>query len=815
MIPRATYRLQFHEDFTFADAEAIVPYLRDLGISHVYASPLAQARAGSTHGYDALDPTRISRELGGEEGLRSLVVALRAAAMGLILDIVPNHVAASPANPWWADMLRLGRASPYATFFDIDWDRHDGCILLPVLGDPLETVIEQGQVEIVQEGGEPMLRLYGEDDYPLAPGSIVADDLTATLAAQHYRLAWWKLGHDELNWRRFFSISELAGLRIEEETVFEAVHALPLRLYRERLIDGLRIDHVDGLADPAAYLTRLRERLDALDQERGASTDRGPAWLVVEKILGPGERLPADWPVDGTTGYEFMDQVSQLLHAPAAERVLGGHWAVLSGRTATFEAEELLARRQMLHWEFSAQLEACVDALVALAAHTPETALHSRAAWARAVETVLVLFPVYRTYGTGEASAEADAAARAQVDARLDLEAPPGEAELARTILAWLAGEGPAAEHAGEFVPRFQQLSAPIAAKAVEDTAFYRYGRLLSRNDVGFDANRFAATAEEFHAWQAERAQNWPHSMLTTATHDHKRGEDVRARLYAVSELAREWTDASSDWMERLPGTAEIQPGDLYMLLQVVLGAWPDGVAAEDTAALADYAARLKDYAVKALREAKLRSSWAAPDEAYEGAVLGALDTLLVGEAGHMVRAGMAAFRDRLAPIERVKGLVQVFLRNTCPGVPDLYQGAELPDRSLVDPDNRRPVDYGLRARLLAESGSEKQRLLRDLLHLRADHPAAFAGGYEAVALSGAGAGGLIAFTRGDGAERLLMVAAIRPREDGGEPDFAAADQWNDVALSGTVELQLGALVARGDNLLAGGLPCAAWLVPA
>ena len=813
MIPRATYRLQFHEGFTFADAEALVPYLAELGISHVYASPLTQARAGSTHGYDAIDPTRISRELGGEEGLVRLVALLRERGMGLILDIVPNHVAASPSNPWWADVLRHGQESRYAPFFDIDWERHGARILLPVLGDPLETVIEQGQARIVEREGERALLLYDEELYPLAPGTEVEGDLAATIEAQHYQLAWWKLGHDELNWRRFFSISELAGLRIEEDAVFEAVHALPLRLYAERLIDGLRIDHVDGLADPAAYLARLRARLDDLDAER----QDGPAWLVVEKILGSGESLPASWPVDGTTGYEFMDQVSLLLHQAASEGPLTWHWAVLSDRPGKFEAEEMLARRQMLQWEFSAQLEACVEAVVALAAHTPETALHSRAAWARAVETVLVLFPVYRTYGTGEAADEADEAARAQVDARIALESPPGEADLARTILAWLAGEGPAADQAGDFVPRFQQLSAPIAAKAVEDTAFYRYGRLLSRNDVGFDANRLAASVEEFHGWQAERAACWPHSMLTTATHDHKRGEDVRARLFAVSEMAEEWIAASSDWMARMPGAAEIGPGDLYMLLQVVLGAWPDGVGPDDAQDLAAYDERLETYAIKALREAKLRSSWAAPDEAYEGAMLGALDALLCTPEGRDLRRDIAAFRDQLAPVERVKGLAQTFLRNTCPGVPDLYQGAELADRSLVDPDNRRPVDYALRARLLAESGDAKQRLIRDLLRLRGEHGAAFDGGYAPVAIAGEEGDRLVAFTRGEGEGggegRLLLLCALRLRADGSVPDFApdAAESWKGVALSGPVQVTLAELVAGGGNLLPGGLPCAVW----
>ena len=809
MIPRATYRLQFHAEFTFADAIGIVPYLRDLGISHVYASPLAQARTGSMHGYDVTDPAQISPVLGGEEGLRQLVAALREQGMGLILDIVPNHVAASPENPWWADVLRHGQGSRYAHFFDIDWERHGGRLLLPVLGDPLEAVIEQGQAELVERDGEPALQLYGEQTYPLAPGSVRAGDLAATLEAQHYVLAWWRLGHDELNWRRFFSISELAGLRIEDDTVFEAVHELPLRLYRERVIDGLRIDHVDGLTDPGAYLAKLRGRLDALD----ATREDGPAWLVVEKILGAGESLPRAWPIDGTTGYEFMDQVSAVLHESGAEEPLTRHWADLSGRSGAFEDEELLARRQMLHWEFSAQLDACIDALVELAGLAPETVPYSRAAWARAVEAVLELFPVYRTYGTGTSARKGDAGAREQVAARLEETAPPGEIGLGNTILAWLAGEGPAAEQAGEFVRRFQQLSAPIAAKAVEDTAFYRYGRLLSRNNVGFDAARFAASADEFHQWQSDRATNWPRSMLTTATHDHKRGEDVRARLIALSANPEAWIAASQDWMGRMPGAADIWPGDLYMLLQIILAAWPERADLDNQDELAAYCERLQDYASKALREAKLHSSWAAPDESYEKAVSGAIEVLLRLIETRELRRDILAFRDRLAPCERVKSLAQTFLRNSCPGIPDLYQGAELPDRSLVDPDNRRPVDYDLRRRLLDEGGSEKLHLIRDLLHLRESHPGAFGGSYRPVRISGSQAGSLIGFTRGDGAERLLMVTALGLRENGNVPDFGTgkAECWREVTLSGPVEVPLAELVESGDNLLPGSLPCAVW----
>ena len=781
MIPLSTYRLQFHPGFTLRHARTIVPYLADLGVSHVYASPLFEARAGSSHGYDVTDPTRIRAALGGEDELRALSEDLAGHGMGLILDIVPNHMAASPQNPWWADMLRLGQSSPHAHFFDVDWNRHGGTVLLPVLGTPLEEAMADGHIELVQGEHSAVLRLYGEEDYPLAPGSLVEGDLGATLANQHYTLAWWKLGHDELNWRRFFSISELAGLQIGRDDVFEAVHRLPLRLYRDGVIDGLRIDHVDGLADPAAYLAKLRERLEAQGR------DDGPAWLIVEKILGNHETLPGDWPIDGTTGYDFMEEVSLLLHPASEAEPLARRWTALSGRSADFEDEERLARRQLLRWEFHAQFEACADALFDLAQQSRGTVRYSRAAWARAVEALVIAFPVYRTYGTGNAAPPGDEWVRKEAARRLPALAPPGEAELGHCILAWLAGEGPSAGHPGKFVRLFQQLSAPIAAKAVEDTAFYRYGRWISRNDVGFDPARFSADASAFHESQQRRLENWPGSMLATATHDHKRGEDVRARLAAIAELAGEWEDQSALWTRALPGTDRLARGDVEMLLQAAVGAWP-----EDPRDLPEYASRLSAYAVKTLREAKLRSSWSAPDEGYERAADQFVRTLVSGSDAAATRVDIADFLERVRPIEQVKSLAQTFLRLTCPGIPDTYQGAELSERSLVDPDNRRPVDFGLRERTLRDRSDRKLALLRDCLHLRAQRPAVFQGGYEPLAC----AEGCIAFSRGDGHDRLVMITALRALP--GEP----AD-WIGPTLP-----------EAGPSLLGGELPCAVFADP-
>lgn len=776
MIPLSTYRLQFHPGLTLRDARTLVPYLADLGVSHIYASPLFEAREGSTHGYDVTDPTRIRAALGGEDELRALSESLAAHGMGLIIDIVPNHMAAHPQNPWWADMLRLGQQSPHAHFFDVDWDRHGGTVLLPVLGTPLDEAIGAGHVELADRDGTSILCLYGEQDYPLAPGSLVEGDLRATLAKQHYTLAWWKLGHDELNWRRFFSISELAGLQIDRDEVFDAVHRLPLQLYREGIVDGLRIDHVDGLADPAAYLAKLRERLEAQGR------DDGPAWLIVEKILGPHETLPGDWPVDGTTGYDFMEEVSSLIHPAQGAQPLARRWAELSGRSAGFEDEERLARRQLLHWEFQAQFEACAAALRELARHSPETARYSHAAWERAVEALLVAMPVYRTYGTGGGAPAEDARVREEAARRLPELAPPGEADLGHFILAWLAGKGPSAERAGQFVRLFQQLSAPIAAKAVEDTAFYRYGRWIARNDVGSDPARFSTDAADFHERQHLRAQRWPRSMLATATHDHKRGEDVRARLAAIAELAGEWSEHAALWAKSLPGSDRLDPGDVEMLLQAAVGAWPD-----DPRDLPEYASRLSAYAVKTLREAKLRSSWSAPDEDYEGAAAEFVRTMVSGSLAAGARTQIADFLARVRPIEQVKSLAQTFLRLTCPGIPDTYQGAELSERSLVDPDNRRPVDFALRDRLIRESSDRKLALVRDCLHLRAQRPAVFRGGYQPLAC----AEGCIAFVRGEGEDRLAMITALRPLA-GSPADWIG-----------------GAVPQAGPTLLGADMPCA------
>ncbi len=713
MTPRATQRLQFHKGFTFADAAALVPYFVRLGVSHLYASPIATARKGSLHGYDVVDATRINPELGGEDGFRSLVETLKRHDMGLIVDIVPNHMAASPENDWWMDVLTHGRSSRHARSFDIDWEA-DHKVFLPWLTRPLGEAQAAGEIDGL---GLPR------------PGA--------------YRLGWWRTANDRINWRRFFDINDLVCLRMEDDETFERVHALPFRLLAEGLIDGLRVDHVDGLADPAGYCRKLRLRI-------------GTAYLIVEKILLAGETLPEAWQCAGTTGYDFMDQVSALQHDPGAAAAMAESWAAISGRPADFAREEQAARRESLARSFGAQFEACVGSFARL---SPTEEL-SRPALRRALTELLAHFPVYRTYATAAERPEADEAflAMALVGARKT--ALPGDRWVLDLLRRWFSDPALSPEP----LRRFQQLSAPIAAKSVEDTAFYRYGRLLSRNDVGFDPHRFGSTPADFHALMQARLKNAPHAMLATATHDHKRGEDVRARLAVLSERPGEWARHLNDWIGRIPGA--LDPGDEAMLLQTIVGAWPLDLELDDRSGRADFAKRLIGWQEKALREAKLRSDWSQPNAAYEAA---ARDLVLdlVSDGRHLdLLTDIFAFTQKIAATGAVNGLAQAALKLTVPGVPDLYQGTEFWDFSLVDPDNRRPVDFAARKQALAATslgtalaswrdGRIKQILVHRLLALRRARPDLFAlGSYEPID----GPDHVVAFRRRHGGDSVCVA---------------------------------------------------------
>ncbi|CAN5685417.1 hypothetical protein BH10PSE6_BH10PSE6_39790 [soil metagenome] len=719
MTPRATLRLQFHKGFTFADAEALVPYFAALGISHLYASPSTTARAGSLHGYDVTDPTQVNPELGGETGLKKLVDALRREKLGLIVDIVPNHMAATLENPWWADVLRNGQDSRYARYFDVDWD--SGTVFLPWLAKPAAEV---------------------------TPEEIAALKLPEPGA---YRLGWWRTAGDRINWRRFFDINELVCLRMEDDEAFEAAHAMIARLYAEGTIDGARVDHVDGLADPAGYCRKLRRRLDPTNPAR--------PYLVVEKILLRGETLPAEWGCDGTNGYDFMDEVSALQHDPKAESLLAKAWTALSGRSGDFAPEEEAARREIIARSFSAPLDACVEAFM-----EEGSADLSRPALRRALTEMLVHFPVYRGYGTKDDEPYLKQVADAAKKSGL-----PGD----RWVIDWLQHR---MREPGDAVTRFQQLSSPVAAKSVEDTAFYRYGRLLSRNDVGFNVERFGDTPADFHARMQRRQATQPHGMLATATHDHKRGEDVRARLAVLSEAPADWTKRLTRWvlqgaLLRTDGMPD--HGDMAMLLQMIVGAWPLDLTLEDTVGRATFAQRLAGWQQKALREAKLHSDWADPNIAYEEAAQRFLTRLIVEEGAPDLRAEIFALIQEISPAGAVNGLAQALLRLTAPGVPDLYQGTELWDFSLVDPDNRRPVDFALRQKMLGaettlatwRDGAIKQRLIVQALALRAAMPELFAkGSYEPVAVEGGATGRVVAFLRRHGPDCVLTVIPRLPR---------------------------------------------------
>ncbi|MFC7395749.1 malto-oligosyltrehalose synthase [Chelatococcus sp. GCM10030263] len=794
MVPRATMRLQLHAGFTFADAQAAVPYMASLGVSHLYASPILTARSGSMHGYDVVDPTRVSAELGGEEGLSALVAVLRAHGMGLIVDIVPNHMGVGPDNPWWMDVLARGPASHYARSFDIDWEANDK-IALPVLGSSLEECLAKGEVKLGRDdSGQFTIVAYGEKHYPLSTESLAelsgdaaaltAFDpasqqgrarLSALLDKQHYRLSSWRTANEALNWRRFFDINELAGLRIEDPTVFEEVQATIFRLYREGLIDGLRIDHVDGLADPRGYCRRLRRQLEALGRHRPPTVPSG-TYIVVEKILAEGEELAADWATDGTTGYDFMSEVGALIHDETGEDALTALWHEVSGRTGDFAAEELQARREMIAGNLKAEFERAAVALDAIAGRDPEGIR-------RVLAEVVVHFPVYRTYAgaAGRPAGDRWVVERAFGAARTAL--PPSDHALIDDIERWLGGEapcslppGPERQKRRAAIRRFQHLTAPVAAKSVEDTAFYRYGRLLSRNEVGADPGLFALAPEKFFALCRRRAEKFPLALLATATHDHKRGEDLRARLAVLSQCPEAWAGAVRGWMV---DNADLRHGgapdgaDAYMLYQMIIGAWPLDLAGDDAQGLRGFAERLAGWQQKALREAKLKSSWSEPDEAYEAGCRAFLFALLDPAASRFSEEA-AAFVTTIAAAGAANGLTQTLLRLTLPGVPDIYQGTEFWDFSLVDPDNRRPVDFTERQEALGENlspaalltswcdGRLKQAVIARALAVRRNLSHLFApGGVQPLSASGALASHIFAFARmGEGGP--VIVIALR-----------------------------------------------------
>lgn len=838
-VPRATARLQLNGGFRLGDAAAQVDYYAALGVSHLYLSPVFRACPGSTHGYDVTDFGLVNPELGGEPAFVDLATRARAAGLGLILDIVPNHMAASAThNPWWRDVLANGRHSAYADYFDIDWEPPDrslhGKVLLPVLAESYWDALRNNKLRWrVDNLGLPELR-YGDLSLPLAAGSADANAapghfdaalpagrnrMHALLERQHYRLAWWRTAATALNWRRFFEISDLIGLREERPQVFEAVHALVFRLFREGWIDGVRVDHVDGLADPAGYCRQLRARLDALCEARPTRARlAGRPWIVVEKILAEHETLPGGWQVDGTTGYDFLDDIGAVLHDTEGEAALTALWQRTCGAGApcvTYAGCAQSARRRMLTRHLVAEYDAACAALHALARGDPALRDLTRATLRHALGSLLAALPVYRTYFSGQAEPRDAGAERAMLCAtvaHLRRALAPDEVAALEAIAGWLQ-DGSIARTART---RSEQLMPALAAKGGEDTAFYRYGRLLSRNEVGSHPGTFATTPRHFHARMAARRHAWPHAMLATATHDHKRGEDARMRLAVLSELPEDWNSAVASWERRcapwLAARALDVPDavDRLMLYQTLVGAWPpEASPLADELARARFLGRISAWQHKAIREAKRHGNWTHHDTAYESACDAFLRSLGDKDAeGDSVLARIGAFAAHIAAAGIVNSLAQVLVQLTAPGVPDRYQGREGWDFSLVDPDNRAVPDYaGLRARLgcaagwphwLAhwQDGRVKQQLIRAVLAQRRAHAALFTdGAYRPMEATGTLAAHVLAFARtleGD----VCIAVATRLAARLADPVLPRIPTqcWDDTAL------HVGALMETGAD---------------
>lgn len=909
--PRATYRLQFSKDFRFVDATAIVPYLASLGISHAYASPLLMARPGSTHGYDIVDHNRLNPEIGDDDEFGAFVAALHRHRMGLILDFVPNHMAIGQDNAWWMDVLEWGPHSPYAGFFDIDWDPADptmrGKVLLPVLGDHYGVILGRGELrlELNAEAGAFSVH-YAGNRFPVSPrdyaeiiGAAIAQspaaagslgeplDLLRTLAAangsvaagagqharaseaktriaaavandagaaealnaalagwngeagrpdsfdrlhdllerQAYRLAYWRIAAQEINYRRFFDINDLAGLRMEEPALFEASHRLVRRLIADGRIQGLRLDHVDGLRDPCAYFAQLQEclppqlRLAAPDE----ATDAASAFpVLVEKILAQHENLRREWAVSGTTGYDFMAEVAGLFIDPEGAAGMTRAYVRFIGQSADYEDTVDQAKRLIMRETLASELTVLANAFNHLAKKDRNTRDYSLIGLRQALTEVAAYFPVYRTYVTASGASAEDrrvldwAVGRARKNARM-----PDRTVfdfiydvLSLDLLHRSAAENTAAEVVDAAL-KFQQYTGPLMAKALEDTAFYRYLRLVSLNDVGGDPARFGLSPTAFHEANRRRLRDHPFSLLATATHDHKRGEDVRARLAVLSEMPQEWSRQVRRWgrltqrkKREIDGRPAPGRNDEYLFYQTIVGAWPYGLVPPDFTGIDSFRDRIRGYMVKAAREAKLRTSWAAPDEDYESALTQFVDRVLDPAQSRPLLEIVAAFAERIAAAGAVNALSQTLLKLTAPGIPDIYQGTELWDLSLVDPDNRRPVDYRARESALRTSsatahhnllhswrdGAVKQHVVQSVLALRRRDPALFATGqYEPLAVGGMRADHVIAFARSHDQRVAITVTPrlILPLLDSAE-DGLLAKSWADTVVQIPAELVSG-----------------------
>ena len=879
IIPRSTYRLQLHAGFDFEAATAVLPYLAQLGISHVYCSPIWQARPGSTHGYDVVDHSRISDELGGEASFRDFAASARALGIGLLLDIVPNHMGVFGSdNPWWLDVLANGQASEFAAFFDIDWHPPnrglDAKLLVPVLGDHYGSVLDAGDLKLAFDAARGELALqYAEHRFPLdlstyprvlasvasLPAALraafgelpsrddcdeksrsvrrarvaplkgylvqaareVGADIEAAVTAindepgrgalsdlhdaQAFRLAFWRVASGEINYRRFFDVNTLAAVRIEDERVFTATQSLALDLAADGVVDGLRVDHSDGLHDPAQYFGRLQagygQRLaaragkaNAIAQPRAsgavgaAPPDAAtPLYLLTEKIVGEDEQLPGDWAVAGTTGYDFMALLNGVFVERSNADRLDRIWRAFTSASSSYASTLRHCKQRVARRSLGAELTVLGNALQHITLLDRRTRDHTLEDMRGAIASVAACMPVYRTYVSGSVSAQdvhfVDTAIRL---ARRHTEVidtsifdvirhcllTPGDA----------AGAAPIDRLRNRFAMRFQQFTSPVAAKGVEDTAFYRYHRLISLNEVGGSPAVFGVAAADFHAANAQRLAHWPHTMLASSTHDNKRSEDVRARLNVLSEQPahlrlglRRWTAGVERWRVDLDDGRAPAVHDLYLLYQTLLGSLPaNGFAPGE---LGPYRDRIRAYLEKAVREAKQESSWDAPNTDYEQALQAIAGRVLADGTPHPLLAELLERAADLAWLGALNSVSATLLKLTVPGVPDTYQGTELIDLSLVDPDNRRPVDYRARQALLddftagtvdpaelaaqAQDGRFKLWCLWQLLKVRNQHPELFAiGSYLPMRVRGELRNHVIAFARRIGTTTLLVIAS-------------------------------------------------------
>ncbi len=878
-VPLSTYRLQFNAAFRFDDARAIVPYLDALGIGSMYASPYLKARPGSTHGYDVVDPNRLNPEVGTVAEHAAMIDAAQAAGIGHVLDFVPNHMGVGGAeNPWWQDVLEWGEGSPYAKFFDIDWQplraEMRGRVLVPFLGDYYGRVLERGElaprfdaatgtfsiayyeshfpiatesygaflslaVGHVAGAAWPLRALAAEFDgaprerasalkaelaavardtaiaaaieaalgtYRVGSDPVAIDRLDALLQRQHYRLAYWRVSADEINYRRFFDINDLAGLRVEDADVLAETHRFVFSLIESGRIQGLRIDHVDGLFNPGGYCTFLQDRASALGH---------PQYLVVEKILARFETLRRDWRIAGTTGYDFMNLVNGLFVDSKSELAFDRIYRQFAGIATNFDQFAYRAKKDIMRATLASELEVLVTMLDRIAEMDRRSNDYTFNVLRDALTEVIASFPVYRTYVTHEDVEDDDERFIAWAVGAAKKRSELGDDRVFEFIASVLRVATAAQSENYErrsvlrFAMKFQQYTSPVMAKAVEDTAFYRYVRLASLNEVGGDPRRFGTSVAEFHRKNAERAEFHPHAMLATATHDHKRGEDTRVRIDALSEMPGLWDRAIRRWNRlnaRRKGNADGTPAptenDEYHLYQALLGTWPmdwldrESIDASESDA---YIERIGEYVRKAMREAKFRTSWTNPNAAYENAMLAFVRSLLTPRRGNIFIREMSAFVRTIAPSAALSSLAQVTLKLTSPGIPDIYQGCEFWDFSLVDPDNRRPVDYALRgaaleimhgriergdaaplaAELLAHwrDGRIKAYVTWRLLHLRRERPRTFLdGNYVPLETTGARAEHLVAYARDD----VVVVAPRLVRKLLGRDDAAPRLAFDD-----------------------------------